>query len=191
MKETTARHDVLLNSYQRWLSDLTSIAIKNGMCHPNIQSSHGLTLSALYFPEAGAVTAVVPQSLYRMIYGKTRPDPLSIQRDFLISLDINTELLFTHAGLEGVLLSECVRLKQNHLASKLRHLLTRVRSRELRQKLIWLCWYDLMMGAPVDDWLDMLALADDVQITTWLIHRQEENTVLTALMDEYVVFMHY
>lgn len=28
MKETTARHDVLLNSYQRWLSDLTSIAIK-------------------------------------------------------------------------------------------------------------------------------------------------------------------
>ncbi|MBJ4525253.1 hypothetical protein JGE39_26825, partial [Salmonella enterica subsp. enterica serovar Typhimurium] len=48
-----------------------------------------------------------------------------------------------------------------------------------------------MMGAPVDDWLDMLALADDVQITTWLIHRQEENTVLTALMDEYVVFMHY
>lgn len=88
-------------------------------------------------------------------------------------------------------MSECVRLKQNHLASKLRHLLTRVRSRELRQKLIWLCWYDLMMGAPVDDWLDMLALADDVQITTWLIHRQEENTVLTDLMDEYVVFMHY
>ncbi len=31
----------------------------------------------------------------------TRPDPLSIQRD-LISLDIKTELLFTHAGLEGV-----------------------------------------------------------------------------------------
>ncbi|EBG5865752.1 hypothetical protein FI246_07835 [Salmonella enterica subsp. enterica] len=191
MKETTARHDVLLNTYQRWLSDLTSIAIKNGMCHPNVQSSHGLTISTLYFPATGAVTAVVPQSLYRMIYGKTRPDPLSIQRDFLISLDINTELLFTHAGLEGGLLSECVRLKQNHLASKLRHLLTRVRSRELRQKLIWLCWYDLMMGAPVDDWLDMLALADDVQITTWLIHRQEENTVLTALMDEYVAFMHY
>lgn len=62
MKETTARHDVLLNTYQRWLSDLTCIAIKNGMCHPNVQSSHGLTLSALYFPEAGAVTAVVPQS---------------------------------------------------------------------------------------------------------------------------------
>ncbi|EAX8475241.1 hypothetical protein AH421_22050 [Salmonella enterica] len=191
MKETIARHDVLLNTYQRWLSDLTSIAIKNGMCHPHIQFSHGLTLSTLYFPGTGAVTAVVPQSLYRMIYGKTRPDPLSIQRDFLISLDINTELLFTHTGLEGILLSECARLKQNNLASKLRHLLTRVRVCELRQKLIWLCWYDLMMGAPVDDWLDMLALADDVQITTWLIHRQEENTVLTDLMDEYVVFMHY
>ncbi|MBJ5056308.1 hypothetical protein JGF64_25340, partial [Salmonella enterica subsp. enterica serovar Typhimurium] len=80
MKETTARHDVLLNSYQRWLSDLTSIAIKNGMCHPNVQSSHGLTLSALYLPSIGAATAVVPQCLYRMIYGKTRPDPLSIQR---------------------------------------------------------------------------------------------------------------
>ncbi|APW17092.1 hypothetical protein P7T24_000655 [Salmonella enterica subsp. enterica serovar Muenster] len=191
MKETTARHDVLLNSYQRWLSDLTSIAIKNGMCHPHIQFSHGLTLSTLYFPGTGAVTAVVPQSLYRMIYGKTRPDPLSIQRDFLISLDINTELLFTHVGLEGILLSECARLKQNHLASKLRSLLTRVRSSELRQKLIWLCWYDLMMGTPADDWLDILALADDEQITTWLIHRQEENTVLTALMDEYVMFMHY
>lgn len=191
MKETIARHDVLLSTYQRWLSDLTSIAIKNGMCHPHIQFSHSLTLSTLYFPGTGAVTAVVPQSLYRMIYGKTRPDPLGIQRDFLISLDINTELLFTHAGLEGILLSECARLKQNHLASKLRSLLARVRSRELRQKLIWLCWYDLMMGAPADDWLDILALADDEQITTWLIHRQEENTVLTDLMDEYVVFMHY
>ncbi|EDE9645090.1 hypothetical protein GPB15_004376 [Salmonella enterica] len=191
MKETTARHDVLLNTYQRWLSDLTSIAIKNGMCHPSVQSSHGLTLSTLYFPESGAVTAVVPQSLYRIIYGKTRPDSLSIQSDFRVSLDINTELLFTHAGLEGVLLSECIRLKQNHLASKLRNLLTQVRACELRQKLIWLCWYDLMMGTPVDDWLDMLAQADNVQITTWLIHRQEENTVLTDLMDEYVMFMRY
>ncbi|QUJ06754.1 hypothetical protein KCP70_14835 [Salmonella enterica subsp. enterica] len=41
-----------------------------------------------------------------------------------------------------------------------------------------------------DDWLDMLALADDVQITT-ADTPAGENTVLTALMDEYVVLMHY
>ncbi|MGL3429340.1 hypothetical protein [Salmonella enterica] len=64
MKETTARHDVLLNSYQRWLSDLTSIAIKNGMCHPNVQSSHGLTLSALYLPSIGAAVPV-PNDLWQ------------------------------------------------------------------------------------------------------------------------------
>ncbi|QUJ03266.1 hypothetical protein KCP71_02920 [Salmonella enterica subsp. enterica] len=41
---------------------------------------------------------------YRMIYGKNAPDPL--HSDFLISLDINTELLFTHAGWKGFI-EEC------------------------------------------------------------------------------------
>lgn len=191
MKETIARYDHLLNTYQRWLADLTNIAVRNGMCHPDIQSSHLLTLSTLHFPETGAVVAVVPQCLYRIIYGKTRPEPLIIQNDLQISLETENELLFTHAGMEGVLLSECVRLKQSRIANKLISLSARFKAREIRHKLIWLCWYDLMLGASMTDWLENLKRMNHVEICFWLGQRQEKNAVLTKLMDEYVVFTRY
>ncbi len=191
MKETTSRYESLLNTYQRWLTDLTNIAVRNGMCHPNIQSCHLLTVSVLHFPETGAVTAVVPQYLYRMIYGKTRPEPLTMQDGLRISLETDDELLFTHAGLEGVLLSECIRLKQCSIANKLSNLFIRCKSREIRRKLIWLCWYDLMLGAPLNDWLDNLKLMNQEELCFWLGQRQEENTALTSLMDEYVIFTRY
>ncbi|MBA0167122.1 hypothetical protein [Pectobacterium sp. CFBP8739] len=191
MKETAACYDDLLNAYQRWLTDLTNIAIRNGMCHPDIRYSHCLTVSVLYFPEAGAVTAIVPQYLYRIVHGKKWPDPLFSLDDLRTILAANDELLFTHAGLEGILLSECVRLKQGRLANKLICLFSQFKMREIRHKLVWLCWYDLMRGASMNDWLVNLKLMNNEEICFWLGKRQEENTALTNLMDEYVVFTRY
>ena len=135
MKETVACYNDLLNTYQRWLTDLTNIAIRNGMCHPEIWHSHCLTVSVLHFPEAGAVTAIVPQYLYRIVHGKKWPDPLFSLDDLRTTLETNDELLFTHAGLEGILLSECVRLEQGRLANKLICLFAQFKMREIRLNL--------------------------------------------------------
>ncbi|MBP2836916.1 hypothetical protein [Dickeya parazeae] len=191
MKETTARYDHLLSIYQRWLTDLTNIAIRNSMCHPHIHSSHLLTLATLYFPGTEAVTAVVPQCLYRVVYGKTRPKLLTTQRNLRTSFETDDELLFTHAGLEGVLLSECIRIGEHRLANKLISLFARFKAREIRHKLIWLCWYDLMLGVSMADWLENLKRMNHEEICFWLGQRQEENEVLTSLMDEYVTFTRY
>ncbi|WP_140414539.1 hypothetical protein [Yersinia intermedia] len=63
-----------------------------------------------------------------------------------MSLEIELQLLLRHPMLEGILLSECVRLQQQPLANKLIDLLHRFYSRESRHKLVLLCWYDLMLG---------------------------------------------
>lgn len=126
-----------------------------------------------------------------MIYNKTKPEPLSIQNDLRLSLETDGQLLFTHGGLEGVLLSECVRLKQRSLANKLISLLQQFNNVEYRHKLVWLFWYDRMLGAPLDDWLENLKKMNDEEFCFWLLQRQEENSELTHLMDEYVNFTHY
>ncbi|STV79517.1 Uncharacterised protein [Klebsiella michiganensis] len=89
MKETKTRYDSLLDSYQRWLNGFTKLAIINGMCHPNIQASHHLMVGSLYFPGAGQMTAVVPQCLYRLIYGSQHTEPVSVVTDMQISLETN------------------------------------------------------------------------------------------------------
>ena len=37
MKTPYSRHDFLLQHYQRWLDDFTRLAVRHGLCHPNIQ----------------------------------------------------------------------------------------------------------------------------------------------------------
>ncbi len=39
------------------------------------------------FPDNGSAPAVVPVYLYRLIHGKTPPEPLSVQSDMDVSLD--------------------------------------------------------------------------------------------------------
>ncbi len=51
-----------------------------------------------------------------------------------------------------ILLSECERLKQHSLANKLISLFRQFGGTELRLKLVWLCWLDLMTGNSLDDW---------------------------------------
>ncbi|MBC3219959.1 hypothetical protein [Serratia fonticola] len=191
MQDTIARYDFLLKTYQSWLTDLTKLTVRHGICHQNIYPSHYLTLSTLYFPDTGPVPGIVPQCLYRMIYNKTKPEPLSIQNDLRLSLETDGQLLFTHGGLEGVLLSECVRLKQRSLANKLISLIQQFNNVEYRHKLVWLFWYDRMLGAPLDDWLENLKKMDDGELYFWLLQRQEENAELAHLMDEYVNFTYY
>ncbi len=69
MKTPYSRHDFLLQHYQRWLDDFTRLAVRHGLCHPNIQASHQLTIGSLRFTGTGQVTAVVPHALYRLFCG--------------------------------------------------------------------------------------------------------------------------
>ena len=86
------------------------------------------------------------------------------------------------------MLSECVRLKQRPLANKLISLFCQFSGSELRLKLVWLCWYDLMLGNSLDDWNDNLRFKKGHEMEIWINNRQEENPALTRLMDEYVCF---
>ncbi|BET61314.1 hypothetical protein YPSE1_07730 [Yersinia pseudotuberculosis] len=90
--------------------------------------------------------------------------------------------------LEGILLSECVRLKQRSLANKLTSLFQQFRGTELRLKLVWLCWYDLMLGNSLADWIENLTLKSGEEVNNWVNDRQTENHRLTSMMDEYVSF---
>ncbi|MCE9873167.1 hypothetical protein LZ667_17440 [Hafnia alvei] len=188
MRETKMRYESLLDNYQRWLTGFTKHAVCNGMCHPSIQASHHLMVASLYFPGTGQMTAVVPQCLYRLIYGNQPPEPLPVATDMLISLETEQKMLRRHPMLEGVLLSECMRLKQRSLANKLISLLYQFSSPEYQYKLVWLCWYDLMLGAPLEDWLDNLKRKTPEELCSWLGDRQSENLRLTQLMDEYLLF---
>ncbi len=188
MKETKTRYDSLLDSYQSWLNGFTKLAIVNGMCHPNIQASHHLIVGSLYFPGAGQMMAVVPQCLYRLIYGKPPREQLSVVTDIQINLKTEQKTLFHHPMLEGILLSECIRLRQRPLANKLISLLQQFSTPEYRYKLVWLFWYDLMVGSSMEDWLEKLKRKMPEELSFWLMARQEENEALMQMMDEYLLF---
>ncbi|WP_353654422.1 hypothetical protein [Citrobacter sp. CK202] len=126
-----------------------------------------------------------------MIYNKTKPEPLSIQNDLRLSLETDGQLLFARRGLEGALLSECVRLKQRSLANELISLLQQFNNVAYRHKLVWIFWYDRMLGAPFDDRLENIKKMNDEEICFWLLQLQEENAELPHLMDEYVNFTNY
>lgn len=86
--------------------------------------------------------------------------------------------------LEGVLLSECVRLKHRSLTNKLTSLFQQFSGTELRLKLVWLCWYDLMLGNCLADWIQSLKFKTSEEVNNWVNDRQAENHMLTSMMDE-------
>ena len=103
-------------------------------------------------------------------------------------LDSDTTLLLHHPMLEGILLSECARLKQFPVQRALLVMLQRLTSREIRHKIVWLCWRDLMCGDDPCDWLERLAGQPDDTLYLWLGDRQDSDPVLTLMMDEYLLF---
>lgn len=155
MKEYKPRYEELHKYYQVWLTDFTKLTVRSGMCHQNIYHHHTLTVGSLKFPGEEEVIAIVPQCLHRIIYGRAAAS-LTVNDDLSVSLFTQEHLLAHHPMLEGVLLSECVRLKQRPLANKLISLFRQFSGSELRLKLVWLCWYDLMLGNCLDDWTDNL-----------------------------------
>ncbi|HHI3410117.1 TPA: hypothetical protein ACP47P_001904 [Klebsiella pneumoniae] len=187
MKDYKPRYEELHKYYQTWLTDFTKLTVRSGMCHQNIYHHHTLTVGSLKFPGEEEVIAVVPQCLHRIIYGRAAA-PLTVNDDLSVSLFTQEHLLAHHPMLEGILLSECVRLKQRPVANKLISLFRQFSGSELRLKLVWLCWYDLMLGNCLDDWTDHLRFKKDKEMDIWVNDRQAENSALTSLMDEYVCF---
>lgn len=120
MKANTNCHEELLRYYQTWLMDFSKLTVRHGICHPNICIYHNLTVGRLYFPGKEPVIAIVPQRLQKIIYGKsTEASLFSLDDDVNISLCVHEHLLAHHPMLAGILLSECVRLKQRPLVRKL------------------------------------------------------------------------
>ncbi|EOZ4984475.1 TPA: hypothetical protein ACXIB4_001108 [Proteus mirabilis] len=78
------------------------------MCHPLIKNSHQLMVADIRFPDNNSTPAVVPACLYRLIHGKTFPEPLSVQSDMDVSLEVDNRLLRYYPMLKGILLSECM-----------------------------------------------------------------------------------
>lgn len=72
----------------------------------------------LRFPDNDSTLVVVPACLYHLIHGKTLPEPLSVQFDMNVSLEVDNHLLCCHPMLEGILLSEYMRLGQRSFANK-------------------------------------------------------------------------
>ena len=187
MKDYKPRYEELNKYYQTWLTGYTRLTVSQGMCHQNIYHHHTLTVGSFTFPGEGDVITIVPQCLHRIIYGRAAA-PLTVNDDLSVSLFTQEHLLAHHPMLEGILLSECVRLKQRPLANKLISLFSQFSGSELRLKLVWLCWYDLMLGNCLDDWIDTLRFKNSQEMDIWVNNRQEENPALTRLMDEYVCF---
>ncbi|EAA3133161.1 hypothetical protein B5R10_002951 [Salmonella enterica subsp. enterica serovar Adelaide] len=187
MKDYKPRYEELNKYYQTWLAGYTRLAVCQGMCHQNIYHHHTLTVGSFNFPGENEVIAIVPRCLHRIIYGRAA-DPLTVNDDLSVSLFTQEHLLAHHPMLEGILLSECVRLKQRPLANRLISLFRQFSDDELRLKLVWLCWYDLMLGNCLDDWIDTLRFKNSQEMDIWINNRQEENPALTSMMDEYVCF---
>lgn len=90
--------------------------------------------------------------------------------------------------LGGILLSECARLKQHSFANKLISLFQHFNDPEIPPKLVWLCWSNLLLGSPLDDWNHTLKLKSKEQLVESEIDRKAENWGLTTIRNEYVLF---
>lgn len=101
------------------------------MYHPFIKNSYQLTVADIRFPDTDSTPAIVPACLYRLIHGKTLPEPLSLQSDMNVSLIVDDRLLRYHPMLEGILLSECMRLEQRSFANKLISLFNQLNDSDL------------------------------------------------------------
>ncbi|EFH7640475.1 hypothetical protein JS864_004427 [Escherichia coli] len=181
------RYEWLCESYQKWLTGFTRHAVSRGMCHPNIYYFHNLMAGWISFNGEKPEIAIVPQSLHRLIYGNDKRATPPLDDDLVVSLCTSEHLLVHHPMLEGILLYECERLGQHSLANRLISLFRQFSGTELRLKLIWLCWYDLMIGNSLKDWTDNLKRKSEKELAEWVIERQTENEPLTYLMDQYVL----
>nr|WP_306461927.1 hypothetical protein [Escherichia coli] len=220
------RYEWLHESYQKWLTGFTRHAVSWGVCHPNIYYFHNLTPGWVSFNGEKPEIAIVPQSLHRLIYGpdKRATPPLDddlivnlctsehllvhhpmlegillsecerlrqrsppLDDDLIVNLCTSEHLLVHHPMLEGILLSECERLRQRSLANKLISLFRQFGGTELRLKLVWLCWLDLMTGNCLDDWTENLKRKSEKELEEWIINRQKQSAALTDLMDQYVL----
>ncbi|EMV2013549.1 hypothetical protein [Proteus mirabilis] len=92
------------------------------------------------------------------------PDKLTEEEDLSLSFHIEERLLRYHPMLEGILLSECVRLIQHSFANKLISLFQQFNDPEIPPKLVWLCWSNLLLGSPLDDWNHTLKLKSKEQL---------------------------
>ncbi|MEY0474315.1 hypothetical protein [Providencia huaxiensis] len=107
------------------------------MCHSLIQNNHHLIVSYIRFSSHEACqVAVVPACPYRMVYGKAYPDKLTEEEDLRLSFHIEERLLRYPPMLEGILLSECVRLNQHSFANKLISLFQQFNDPEIPPKLV-------------------------------------------------------
>ncbi|MTC42277.1 hypothetical protein GKR63_07875 [Providencia sp. wls1921] len=105
-----------------------------------------------------------------------------------VSLITDNPLLRSPPMLESIFLNEYVRIGQCLFANKLIGLFNQYNNSELGPKLMWLCWYDLMLGFPLDDGLNTLKMKTEEQLVKRIIGRQMENWGLTRIMDDYVLF---
>ncbi|WP_332874104.1 hypothetical protein [Proteus terrae] len=64
-------------------------------------------VSNIRFPDTDSGRAVVLACLFRLIHGRTFPEPLLVQSDMDVSLEVDNRLLRYYPMLEGILLSEC------------------------------------------------------------------------------------
>ncbi|WP_337261397.1 MULTISPECIES: hypothetical protein [unclassified Serratia (in: enterobacteria)] len=176
-----SRHDDLLGYYQTWLTNLTQLLVRQGMCDPQIYTYHRLVVSSLRFPDRAEV-AIVPEFLYRLVL----PSELLVD-DRACSLEMDRYSLLHHPMLEGVLLSECLRLKQPSLANRLGSLFRHFGGSEIKHKLVMLSWYDLLVGYPPLDGIETLKFNASSELDDWVNQRQAENNALTFMMDEYVL----
>lgn len=80
------------------------------------------------------------------------------------------------------------RLKLFPIQRALLRMLQRLTSQEIRHKIVWLCWCDLMCGADPCFWLERLASQPDEALYLWLGDRQDNDSVFTLMMDEYLLF---
>ncbi|GEH59737.1 hypothetical protein DXE50_26480 [Escherichia coli O145] len=175
------RYELLHESYQKWLTGFTRHAVSWGVCHPNIYYFHNLTPGWVSFNGEKPEIAIVPQSLHRLIYGPDKRTTPPLDDDLIVNLCTSEHLLVHHPMLEGILLSECERLRQRSLANKLISLFRQFGGTELRLKLVWLCWLDLMTGNCLDDWTENLKRKSEKELEEWIINRQKQSAALTDL----------
>ncbi|EPW8797716.1 hypothetical protein ACWQOS_002594 [Morganella morganii] len=70
---------------------------------------------------------------------------------------------------------DSIRLEQYSFANKLISLFNQFNNPELRSRLMWLCWFDLVLGFSLDDWLNTLKMKTEEQLVEWIIGKQTEN----------------
>ncbi|EBH5838360.1 malate transporter [Salmonella enterica] len=179
MKETTARHDVLLNHYQACLDDYTRPAILHGQCQPEIIRWHTLTMVICTLPCSELAELLLPEGLQRVLNIPTTA-PITVAQD----INKNQMPLL----LPGVLLSECKRLGMRRLSNKLQSLFQQFRGPGLRERLTLLCWSELATGIDHNEWKKLHRLSTE-SLISWTDQKLQEFWVLQPQIEDYIALI--